>query len=117
MYKNEKNEKNEDNIFMNNIRKYNDKLNVIGDKIRYYREKQNLSLVDLSNKLLLLGIDIPKNSLQRLEHGNRIIKEEWRNLENQITNEIMYYYELAGFSKVLGVSTDILLKDFMNELN
>lgn len=96
-----KNEKNEDNIFMNNIRKYNDKLNVIGDKIRYYREKQNLSLVDLSNKLLLLGVDIPKNSLQRLEHGNRIIKE----------------YELAGFSKVLGVSTDILLKDFMNELN
>lgn len=28
--------------------------------------------------------------------GNRIIKEEWRNLENQITNEIMYYYDIEG---------------------
>ena len=28
--------------------------------------------------------------------GNRIIKEEWRNLENQITNEILYYYDLEG---------------------
>lgn len=28
--------------------------------------------------------------------GNRIIKEEWRNPENQITNEIMYYYDIEG---------------------
>ena len=65
-----------------------------------YVDKSNLTLVDLSNKLLLLGIDIPKNSLQRLEKGNRIIKD----------------YELAGISKVLNVSAEILLQVFMKEL-
>ena len=84
----------------NNIKKYNDKLNVIGNKIRFYRERNNLSLVDLSNKLILLGIDIPKNSLQRLEHGKRVIID----------------FELAGFAKDLNISTDDLLKDFIDTL-
>lgn len=86
---------------MKNSTKYNDNLNVIGEKIKYYREINNLSLAQVSNKLQLIGIDIPKNSLQRLEKGNRIIKE----------------YELAGFSKIFKVSTDELLKDFMKELD
>jgi len=85
---------------MKNSTKYNNNLNVIGEKIKYYREMNNLSLSQLSDKLQLIGIDIPKNSLQRLEKGKRIIKE----------------YELAGFSKVLKVSTDKLLEDFFNEL-
>lgn len=85
---------------MKNSTKYNDNLNVIGNKIKYYREINNLSLSQLSDKLQLLGIDISKNSLQRLEKGNRIIKE----------------YELAGLSKVLKVSTDELLKEFIKEL-
>lgn len=85
---------------MKNSTKYNDNLNVIGEKIKYYREINNLSLSQLSDKLQLIGIDIPKNSLQRLEKGDRIIKE----------------YELAGFSKIFKVSTDELLKDFMKEL-
>lgn len=86
---------------MNNNIKYNGKLNVIGSVIREYRENQNLSQADLSSKLILLGIDIPKNSVQRLECGNRIIKD----------------YELAGISKVLNIPTDVLLKDFINSLN
>lgn len=60
-----------------------------------------MSLVDLSNKLMLYGIDIHKNALQRLECGQRIIKD----------------YELAALSKVLNVSTDMLLKDFINSLD
>ena len=83
----------------NNIR-YGEKLNVIGPQIRKYREQSNLSQSELSNKLLLIGIDIPKNSIQRLECGDRIIKD----------------YELAGISKVLSISIDELLKDFINKL-
>ena len=60
---------------MKNSTKYNNNLNVIGEKIKYYREMNNLSLSQLSDKLQLIGIDIPKNSLQRLEKGKRIIKE------------------------------------------
>ena len=84
----------------NSIKYNNGKLNVIGSVIRKYREGCNLSQAELSAKLLLLGIDVPKNSIQRLECGNRVIKD----------------YELAGISKILNVSTDVLLKDFMKDL-
>lgn len=85
---------------MNNGTKYNGKLNVIGLKIRYFREKNGWSLSELSNKLMLQGIDIPKSSLQRMETGGRVIRD----------------YELAGFSKVFKVSPNILLKDFLEEI-
>lgn len=85
---------------MRNSVKYDGKLNVIGSAIRKYREASQLSQADLSAKLALLGIDIPKNSIQRLECGTRIIKE----------------YELAGIAKILNVSTDELLADFMKDL-
>ena len=48
---------------MKNSVKYGNKLNVIGPTIRKYREKCHLSQAEVSAKLLLLGIDIPKNSL------------------------------------------------------
>ncbi len=85
---------------MNNSKKYNEQLNVIGLKIKYYREKNNWSLSELSNKLMLFGIDIPKSSLQRIETGGRVIRD----------------YELAGFSKVFKISPNTLLKDFLEEL-
>ena len=85
---------------MNNSTKYNGKLNVIGKKIKFYREKGNLSQQGLVNKLQLVGVDIHKNSLQRIEKGNRIIKD----------------YELAGFAKVFKISADTLLEDFMQDL-
>lgn len=85
---------------MKNSVRYDSKLNVIGSIIRSYREKCNLSQAELSAKLLLLGIDIPKNSIQRLECGNRIIKD----------------YELGAIAKVLNVSPSTLLEDFMKKL-
>ena len=85
---------------MKNSVRYDSKLNVIGSVIRKYREKCHLSQADLSAKLLLLGIDIPKNSVQRLECGDRIIKD----------------YELAGISKILDVSPNLLLEEFIKEL-
>lgn len=85
---------------MNNIIKYNETLNITGTKIKFYREKNNLSLSQLSNKLMLIGIDIPKSSLFKIENGSRIIKD----------------YELAAFTKVFKISPNILLKDFLKEL-
>ncbi len=85
---------------MNNNRKFKNKLNVIGKQIKNCRKENNLTIQELSDKLMLIGIDIPKNSLQRLENGNRIIKD----------------YELAGISKILNVSVDLLLKDFIEDL-
>lgn len=85
---------------MNNITKYNDKLNIVGNKIKFYREKNGLSLSQLSNALMLVGIDIPKSSIQRIEVGRRVVKD----------------YELVGISKVFKVTPNVLLKEFMEEI-
>lgn len=83
-----------------NVKKYNGKLNVIGKSIQKYRKSAKLSLTELSNKLQLLGLDIPKPSLQNIENGKRIVKE----------------YEFYGLCKVLNISMEEMLKDFIKEL-
>lgn len=85
---------------MNKIIKYNDKLNVIGDKVRKYREKEKLSLSQMSDKLMLIGIDIPKSSLQNIEKGKRVVKE----------------YEFYALCKFFNVTMEEMLKDFIKEL-
>ena len=77
--------------------KYNNHLNVSNKKIRELRLKNHLSLSDLSTKLALLGIDIPKPSIHKLEKGDRIIKD----------------YELYAFSYIFKVSLEELLDDFI----
>lgn len=80
--------------------KYNNNLNVSGKKIKQLRIKNNLSLSGLSTKLALMGIDISKPSLHKLETGNRILKD----------------YELYGLSVVFKVSIEEFLTDFVEEL-
>lgn len=80
--------------------KYNDRLNVAGKKIKELRLKDNLSLSNLSIKLALMGIDISKPSLHKLENGNRVIKD----------------YELYGLSEVFNVPVSELLSDFASEI-
>ena len=84
----------------NNVKRYNNKLNVISDNLRTYRENANLSLDKLSDKLQLMGIDIPKPSLQNIENGKRIVKE----------------YEFYAICKVLNISMEDMLKDFIKEI-
>ena len=67
--------------------KYNNQLNVTGKKIKELRVKNNLSLSGLSTKLALMGIDISKPSLHKLETGHRILND----------------YELFGLSMVFKV--------------
>ena len=85
---------------MNRFIKYNGKLNVIGENVRRFRETEKLSLTQLSNKLLLLGIDIPKSSLQNIEMGKRVVKE----------------YEFYALCKVFNISMEDMLRDFIKEL-
>lgn len=80
--------------------KYNNKLNVSSNKIKELRTKNKLSLSALSIKLALLGIDIPKPSLHKLETGQRVLKD----------------YELYALSRVFKVPIEELLNDFIDEL-
>ena len=65
-----------------------------------YRIKDKMTQKELAEKMQLYGIDLNKNSLQKVERGDRIIKE----------------YELAVFCEVLNVSADELLKDCTENL-
>lgn len=80
----------------------NGKLNVIGDKVRQYREAKNWSLTKLSNEIMLnTGVDIRKSSLQHIETGKRVVKE----------------YEFYALCKIFDVTMDEMLKDFIKETN
>lgn len=80
----------------------NGKLNVIGDKVRQYREAKNWSLTKLSNEIMLnTGVDIRKSSLQHIETGKRVVKE----------------YEFYALCKVFDVTMDEMLKEFIKETN
>lgn len=86
---------------MNNSRSKSDNLNVVGNVVQQLREDKNLSYQELSDKLMLYGIDISKMGLSRIEKGKRTVTD----------------FELCGLSKVFNVSLDYLVSEFYNELN
>ena len=81
--------------------KYNELLNVSSKKVKEFREKNNLSLSALSIKLALMGIDIPKQSLHKIENGKRVVKD----------------FELYAIAHALKVSMEDLIEDFVSEIN
>ncbi len=82
-------------------KKYENKLNVIADNLKELRKNKNISLSALSNKLMLMGVDISKQSLYRIEQNKRSVRD----------------YELSSIAISLGVKTDDLLKDFIKNIN
>ena len=87
---------------MNNAkgRKINGKLNVIGEKIGFYRKKENLSYQALSDKLMLYGVDINYHSLYKIEKGTRTIVD----------------FELITIAKVLNISISELTDEYYKNL-
>ena len=85
---------------MKNTIKYNGKLNAVGNRIKEYRKQNKMTQEELSEKLQLYGIDLNKNSLQRIERGDRIIKE----------------YELAVFCDIFNVSANEMLEGCIETL-
>lgn len=75
-------------------------LNIIKDRIRYYRELNHYSYQQLSDALMLHGIDINKQEIYKIEKGIRTVVD----------------YELCGFMKVLNVSFKDLAGDFYNKI-
>ena len=85
---------------MKNCGKYKDRLNVIGKILREKRLEQNLSFEKLSNKLLLLGINIPVTSLHRIENNQRTVRD----------------YELCAFIVALNIKSNEFLDPFIEIL-
>ena len=72
-------------------------LNICGKKIKSLRKKllPAVSQRALADMLQLIGMDVDKNAVQKIESGNRFVTD----------------IELKAFSKVLNVSTDFLLNE------
>ena len=69
--------------------------NLCGDNIRNLRLSypSKLSQRALADKMQLIGIDIDKNAIQRIEAGKRFVTD----------------IELKGFAEIFGVSIDRLI--------
>ena len=70
------------------------KNNLCGKKIALLRKKQGISQRILADQMQLLGLDIDKNAIQRIESGQRFVTD----------------IELLLFSDYFGVSADHLLR-------
>ncbi len=73
--------------------------NICGQNIALFRKDMKLSQRELSDKLQLIGLDIDKNAIQRIECGKRFVTD----------------IELIYFSKFFKKSFDELLKININE--
>ncbi len=76
------------------INKTNDGLNnVCGKNISKLRLELKVSQRELADRMQLVGIDIDKNAIQRIECGKRFVTD----------------IEIIAFAKIFNVSFDVLL--------
>ena len=68
--------------------------NVCGKNIARYRAELHISQRELADRMQLVGIDIDKNAVQRIECGKRFVTD----------------IELLAFAKVFKITLDELLK-------
>ncbi len=78
------------------MKKFNNKPNIIGNLIKTAREKKKFTKVDLCRELELLGIEMSRNEIYRIEHNQMIVKD----------------FELVAFCLVLDINFDDLKKFF-----
>ena len=77
------------------INKTNDnKNNICGKNIAKFRKELNISQRELADRLQLLGLDIDKNAIQRIESGQRFVTD----------------IELVFFKKFFEITYEDLLK-------
>jgi len=70
------------------------KNNICGVNIAKYRKEMRISQRELADKLQLIGLDIDKNAIQRIECGKRFVTD----------------IELVAFSAVFNINFETLLK-------
>ena len=51
------------------------KNNVCGENIAKYRRELNISQRELADRLQIVGLDVDKNAIQRMESGQRFITD------------------------------------------
>ena len=77
--------------------KFKGKNNICGENIYYLRKNNSVKMSQriLAEKMQLLGIDLDKNAVQRIESGQRFVTD----------------IELMAISKIFNISCDELLTE------
>ncbi len=57
------------------MKKFNNKPNIIGNLIKTARQKKKYTKVDLCRELELLGIEMSRNEIYRIENNQMIVKD------------------------------------------
>lgn len=78
------------------MKKFNNNPNIIGQLIKQARKKKNFTKVDLCRELELLGVEMSRNEIYRIENNKMIVKD----------------FELVAFCIVLDINFDDLKSFF-----
>ena len=85
------------------MKKFNDKRNIVGSLIKEYREKKHYSKMELSRKLELLGIELDRFELYKIETCKKQFGADFENFKTP-----MLYYPEDG---------DVVLSGEIGSLN
>ena len=78
------------------MKKFNNRPNLIGSLIKTARENKKYTKVDLCRELELLGVEMSRNEIYRIEKNQMIVKA----------------FELVAFGIVLDIDVDYLYHFF-----
>ena len=78
------------------MKKFNNNPNLIGSLLKTARENKKYTKVDLCRELELLGVEMSRNEIYRIEKNQMIVKD----------------FELVAFCIVLDINFDDLKKFF-----
>lgn len=85
------------------MKKFNEKRNIIGEIVRKNREKMNYSKTELSHKLELLGVELDRFELYKIETSKTSVKDfelvalcivlniDFNELKSELENDIEKY--------------------------
>lgn len=73
----------------------NGKNNICGEKVAVYRNALKISQRELADRLQIIGLDIDKNAIQRIEAGKRFVTD----------------IELVKLASILNVKLEDLLEN------
>lgn len=80
------------------MRRYNDKPNIVGECIFEARKKKKYTKADLHRKLELIGVELGRNEIYRIENNMMIVKD----------------FELVALASVLDIDLNIFKDIFLD---
>ena len=82
------------------MKKFNEKRNIIGEIVRKNREKMNYSKTELSHKLELLGVELDRFELYKIETSKTSVKD----------------FDLVALCIVLNIDFNEIKKELENDI-